>query len=102
MSPNLEAYARQYLDNLWRLLLLVQQQIASPTQAGIDAINAAYETSKGAGQPGLLVPRPTYSLDGESYQWDAYRVSLEKSIRTAQQNLVLMGGNFIVRSRGAV
>lgn len=90
-------------DNLVRLLILVTQVVANPTQAAIDAITAAYQTAAATGAAvGVVVARPNYSLDGESYQWDSYRASLEKSIEMVQRLIVLLGGNYLIRSRGRV
>lgn len=102
-GPNNVAALQLVQDNLVRLLILVTQQVANPTQGGVDAIVAAYQTAAPLGQAaGVVVPKPTYSLDGESYQWDAYRQGLEKSIEVVQKLIVLLGGNFVVRSRAAV
>ena len=55
--------------NLSQLLTLVTLVASDPTQANIDAavtaINAGTYT-------GTLVPKPTYTLDGESYDWAGY------------------------------
>ena len=103
MSVNNVAALQQVQDNLVRLLLMVTMQVTNPTQAGIDAINAAYAVASAAGTAvGVVIAKPSYSLDGESYQWDAYRQGLEKSIEAVQHLIVLLGGNYIVRSRGQV
>lgn len=60
-----------------QLLLLVTTAIANPTPANLDAatvgINALTAT-------GLLVLRADYSLDGESYNWNAVRGALLKEL----------------------
>lgn len=101
--PNNVAALQQVQDNLVRLLILVTQVVANPTQSGIDAINAAYAAAATAGTAtGIVIPQPSYSLDGESIQWESYRVSLEKSVETVQHLIVMLSGSYIVRSYGAV
>lgn len=81
-------------DDCCRLLVMVHQVIANPTQANLDAIVAA------AGNTGTLVPKPNYSLDGESYQWESYRRSLEASVEGLHKLITILGGSFEIRSRG--
>ncbi len=59
--------------NCSRLYLMVQEVLASSSQAAIDLIVSTAADSN-------LVPKPTSSLDGQSYQWDAYSVSLLNQI----------------------
>lgn len=81
-------------QNCARLILQVQEVIANPTQANIDAIVAAADGT------GLLVPKPSYSLDGESYDWPGYVDRLLETMDKLQALIVKLAGNFIVRSRG--
>ena len=81
-------------DDCCRLLVLVHLVISNPTEAGVDAIVAAAATTN------TLVPKPSYSLDGESYQWESYRRSLEDSVERLQKLAVILQGPFEVRSRG--
>lgn len=94
----------QVQDNLVRLLLLVTIQCNNPSQANLDAISTAYNAAQTAGTAaaGIVIPKPNYSLDGESYSWDSYRQGLEKSVTEVQRLIVMMGGNFLLRSQGQV
>ncbi len=62
---------------LEQLLLLVTCVIANPTPANVDAVFTAIGTATALNP---LVLKPDYGLDGESYQWNAYRDSLLKSL----------------------
>jgi hypothetical protein len=102
-GPNNVAALQQYQDNLVRLLIATTQQITNPTQSGIDAMQAAYAAAAQAGKAvGIVVAEPDYSMDGESYQWAAYREGLERSVREAQRLIVLLSGSYITRSYGQV
>lgn len=66
--------AASVLENLQRakesysqILVLLTQVIATPTQANIDAVVQAIDRA------GLVRPKVTYSLDGESYAWTEYQ-----------------------------
>lgn len=59
------------------LLLVVQLAANNPTPANIDA---AVSAINGATYSGPLVPKPDYSLDGESYQWASYAENLTRQI----------------------
>jgi hypothetical protein len=87
------AALRQAQADCCRILVLVHVVQLDKSQAGVDAIVAA---AAGTSQ---LVPKPDYSLDGESYQWNAYRKSLEESIETLQKLIIMLEGPFEVRSR---
>ena len=103
MAYNAVAALQMVQDNLVRLLIVVTQAVSNPGQSAIDAVTAAYNTAAQNGTAaGFVVPKPDYSVDGESYQWSAYRVAIEKSILDVQKLIVVLGGNFIVRSRGQV
>ena len=81
------------LDNCLRLRILVNEVIANPTQANVDAvISAASNTSK-------LKVRLTHSLDGESYDWTGFRKSLLEEIRQLHELQLLFKAPFEVRSR---
>ena len=44
-------------------------------------------------------PRPSYSLDGESYSWPEWRTSIIAQIQELQKARQAIGGPFMVRSR---
>lgn len=104
MAANNVNALQQALDNMARLLVLTTQAQTSPTQDNVDAVIAAYTTAQtqGGTEGGSLVPKPTYSLDGESYDWAGYAVMLQESILRIQKLIVLLGGNYLIRSRSQV
>ena len=77
-------------DQLEQLIFLVADAAAKPTPANVDAaILAADGTS-------TLVARPTRLLDGESYDWTAYRqalisqlLELDKAIQRANPYMLV-------------
>jgi hypothetical protein len=64
--------------NIAQLLVLVTLAAAkNPTQQAIDAAVTAINTGTYSGP---LVPKPTYTLDGESYDWGAYLSQLTTAL----------------------
>lgn len=43
---------------------------------------------------------PTYSIDGESYQWGEWLKNKTEEIKALKATLAVIGGPFVVRSRG--
>lgn len=43
---------------------------------------------------------PTFSVDGESYQWDAWRDSMVKQIQELTKTINAVASPYIVRHRG--
>lgn len=78
---NPTAYQRRLAirDKIEQLLFLVGIVLANPTQAAVDAVITAAADA----QP--LVPKPDYSLDGESYSWGAYHTSLLQALRVIDE-----------------
>jgi hypothetical protein len=96
MVVNNVAALQRAQDNCCRLLLLVQEVIATPTQSNIDAVVAAGEGT------GSLVPQPNYNLDDETYDWPGYQESLLRQIERLQSLILMLGGTFLERSQGSV
>ncbi len=68
-------------DNVADIMLLVTQVIATPDRASLDALYAAVDAA------GVLIPRPTYSVDGQSYQWESYLATLDKLQETLSKRI---------------
>lgn len=92
MAANNGAALQQALDDCCRLLVLVHQVIANPTQTNIDVVVNAYATAQSGSQN--LIPKPSYSSGGVSFQWETYRKSLQDSIRDLQELIVLVTGPY--------
>lgn len=43
---------------------------------------------------------PTMSIDGESYDWNGWRDSIQKQIRELTETINLVSAPWVVRSRG--
>jgi len=71
--------ARQQVE---QLLILVATVVSSPTPANVDAAIAAINAGTAAN---TLIPKPDYSLDGESYQWAGYLNTLAQLLRTLDE-----------------
>ena len=93
MAANNAAAIQLAIDDCCRMLVMVHEVMANPTQSGIDAVIAA------AAGTSTLVPRPSYSDSGVSYQWQSYRESLEKSVESLTKLLTVVTGPFMVHSR---
>lgn len=87
------AALRAALANYARISVLVTVAVANPSQANIDAV------VNGAQQAGLVVPRPTQSLDGESYDWNGYQRQITQIMAELKQQLVFALGPFEERSQ---
>lgn len=79
-------------ENAARQLLLVQEVQANPSQAKIDAIVAAVTDAN-------VTPKPTYSLDGESYNWESYAESLLRQIDKLTDLINKLSAPWEIRSR---
>jgi len=82
------------IDNLCRIMVMVTEQIANPTQANIDAIVAA------ASAANIVTPRLDYSVDGESYNWSSYLQTLGSLLEQLRKVEALLSSPFEIRSRG--
>jgi len=82
------------IDNLCRIMVMVTEQIANPTQANIDAIVAAASASN------ICTPKPDISVDGESYNWSSYLQTLGGILEQLRKVEAMMSGPFEIRSRG--
>lgn len=58
------------------------------------ATESAYQVANG--------PKPSYSLDGVSYQWDAWRQNVSDRIEALNKAIQMEDGAFEVRSFGQV
>lgn len=80
-------------DNYARIWLMVTETIANPTQANIDALTSAAEGA------GVVRPKPTYSLDSESYDWTGYQAQIGKIMADVRTQMIRAAGPFEVRSQ---
>lgn len=95
MSAANQAAISQIIADTYRLLVLVNQVIANPTQANIDAAVAA-----GATGNQTLKLKPNYSEQGVSVQWNEFRTQLIASLKELYVLQQFEEGPFEVRSRG--
>ncbi len=90
---NLADTLQRTLDNYGRLWLLTTEVIANPTQQNIDTLQS---TAEGLG---VVTPKPTYSLDGENYDWAGYQEKLDSIMQGCRRQLIFAQGPVEVRSR---
>ena len=83
------------LDNYGRIWLLLTEVVANPTQANIDTLVG---TAEGLG---VVTPKPTYSLDGESYDWAGYQEKLDGIMQGVRRQLIFALGPAEIRSRSS-
>ena len=93
MAQSVQANLQQAIANYSQILVLVTQVVNSPSQAAVDAVVAAANTA------GILGPKPTYSLDGESYDWTGYQNFIVSQLRELMRAAQRAGGPFSVVSR---
>lgn len=83
-------------QNCSQLLVLATLAARNPTPQNVDqavsAINAGTYN-------GPLVPRPTYSLDGESYNWSDYAEMLTRQMAAINDLISKESVPWIVRGR---
>ena len=82
--------------NLSQLLVIVTLAAQNPTPGNVDAAVTAINSGT---YSGALVPRPTYSLDGESYNWAEYMTALLDAQEKIDQAIQRNSLPWIVRSR---
>ncbi len=95
MAADIAATLQRTLENYSRIWLMTTEIIANPTQANIDTLVAA------AGTTGVMRPKPTYSVDGESYNWLEYQQALDAVMTGVKNQLIKAQGPFEIRSRAA-
>lgn len=83
-------------QNITQLLVVVTLAANKPTPANIDAAVTAINNGT---YTGPLVPKPTYSLDGESYNWGEYLQTLMDALEKIDQAIMRNSLPWIVRSR---
>lgn len=71
-------FQRAY-DNYSRILVLVTEAIANPTQSNIDAIVTAAQTNN------LVLPKPTTTEDGATYNWMEFQQFIITQMKTLKQ-----------------
>ena len=85
---------QQVKSNYARILILLTEVIANPTQANIDAIIDA------AGSASIVSPKPTYSADGVSYDWTGYQSFIIQQYEQLMKLIALESGPYEIRSVG--
>ena len=78
------------LANYAQILVLVTQIVAAPTQGLVDQAVQLIDRS------GSLVLKPTYSLDGESYDWAGYQEMVVRQVEKLQVLAQRLAGPFAV------
>lgn len=87
MALNAADMFQRIYDNYVRILLMCTEVIANPTQQGIDALTVAAEGNA------VLRAKLTYSLDGESYNWESFQSALvNELIPGAKRNMIFAQG----------
>lgn len=81
--------------NLSLLLVMTQQAMQqTPTQANVSAIVTAAQNA------GVLTLKPTYSTEGESYDWTGYQSYLVDALGKVKRMIQDEAGPFMVVTRG--
>lgn len=79
-------------ENCGRLFLLVQEIQLNPSAANIDAIVAQAQDAQ-------LTPKPTTSVDGESYDWAGYQAGLLEQMDRLTDLINRISGPWEIRTR---
>ena len=93
MATNNVAGLQRAYDNYVRLLVMLTEVIANPTRANVDAVIASADAS------GVLAPKPTWTLDGETYDWLGYQTMIMDKLAALKSLIQLEGGPYEVRTR---
>jgi hypothetical protein len=94
-ATNLEGLQRMY-SNYVRIGVMLTQVIAAPNR---DAIDALISSADGAGIPR---PKPTWSADGESFDWTGYQAMLLTNMKALKELIALESGPYEIRTLGRV
>lgn len=89
------ALQRAY-DNYALILVQLTQIIVAPNR---DNIQAIIDAANGAGVPR---PKPTYSSDGESWDWTGYQSMIIDKMKQLKELIVLEQGPYEIRTLGRV
>jgi hypothetical protein len=73
--------------------------VAAPVSS-LTALQAAYQNACNLLQEITLKPKPSYSVDGESWSWNEYQSMLTQQIKSLKQLIQDESGPFIVSTRG--
>ena len=92
MASDLDGLKRMK-SNYIRIGVLVTQVIAAPNRTNIDAV---IDAANGAG---VIRPKVTYSIDGESYDWTGYQTMLLGQIKALNELIQIEGGAWEQRTR---
>lgn len=84
---------QQALNNYTQALVLITQVIANPTQANVDAAVQQID------RLGVIQLKPTYSLDGENYDWAGYAEMCSRQIEKLQILAQRLAGPFAITTR---
>ena len=95
-SANAAAALERAYENYALILVQCTQVIAAPNR---DNINALVAAADGAGIPR---PKPTYSSDGESWDWTGYQSMILDKLEQLQKLIVMASGPYEVRTLGRV
>lgn len=93
MAHNSDTLQRTY-DNYCRIWQMCTELIAAPTQANIDRLVSTAESV------GVVRPKITYSLDGETFNWTEYQQQLYEIMAGVRRQMVFADGPFERRSIG--
>ena len=95
-SANAAAALERAYENYALILVQCTQVIAAPNR---DNINALVAAADGAGIPR---PKPTYSSDGESWDWNGYQSMILDKLEQLQKLIVMASGPYEIFTRGRV
>lgn len=82
-------------QNISQLLVVVTLAANNPTPANIDSAVTAINSGTFAGP---LIPKPTYSVDGESYNWAEYLTTLMNTLAALNDLIQKESMPWVVRS----
>lgn len=94
-TTDLQTMQRAY-SNYARILVSLTQVIAAPNRDNIDALIASADGA------GIMRPKPTYSLDGESYDWTGYQTAILANMKALKELMALESGPYNIVTIGRV
>lgn len=92
MPSTAQALQRSY-DNMARILVLCTQVVLNPTRANIDAAIGAADAAS------IIRPKPTTSIDGESWDWTGYQQMLMSQMQALKTLIQMENGPWEIRTR---
>ena len=88
------------IGNCTQILVLLTEVIAGTTLGQAPTATQIQAVVNGAASSGVPTPKPTYTLDGETWNWTEYQTLIIDKLEQLRKLEIIFRGPFEVISRG--